>query len=91
MAYNLFGNGKTAVKVTLNKYVQGQLTGVATTANPVGILITNTTRAWGDANHDFVANCERTNPALNGECAAMSNSNFGKVIQGSTFFSAREN
>ena len=85
VAYDLFGTGKTALKVTLNKYVQGQLTGVATTANPVGTLVTSTTRAWSDANHDFVANCDLTNPALNGECGAMSNSNFGKVIQGSTF------
>jgi hypothetical protein len=90
--YDLFGNGKTAVKVSVNKYLQGMLSGVSTTPNPVSTIITTTTRSWTDANRNYIPDCDLTNPALQDNratgadfCAAMANPNFGKVVTGATF------
>jgi hypothetical protein len=85
--YDLFGNGKTALKVTLNKYLQGVGNGgdFGLALAPVNRLVTTTTRAWNDANRDFVPDCDLTNPALNGECGAFANQNFGKTIPGATY------
>ncbi|MEO8258782.1 MAG: hypothetical protein ABI868_15640 [Acidobacteriota bacterium] len=92
IAYDLFGNGRTAIKVSLNKYLQGMLSGVATTPNPVSTIITSTTRAWTDANLNYVADCDLTiapaqdNRAAGGDfCGQMLNANFGKVVPGATF------
>ena len=80
-AYDLSGDGKTAVKVSLNKYLSG--TQVDAIGNPVaGNLILETTRNWNDANRNFVPDCDLLNPAINGECQAMANPNFGKVTGG---------
>jgi Carboxypeptidase regulatory-like domain len=79
-SYDLFGTGKTAVKVTLGKYLQGMPNGVAESVNPISTLVTNTTRGWLDADRDYVADCDLTNPAVNGECQAIANANFGKPI-----------
>jgi hypothetical protein len=82
-AYDVFGTGKTAVKVSLNKYLIGDRGGSATgatIADPVTNLVQNTARNWTDTNRNFVPDCDLTNPVANGECAAMANSNFGKNI-----------
>ena len=80
------------MKVSLNKYLQGMLSGVATTPNPVSTLVTSTTRSWTDANRNYVPDCDLTNPALQDNraaggdfCGAMVNANFGKVVPGATF------
>ena len=82
MAYDVFGTGKTAVRVSLNKYLQGSVGNVI--ANPVSSLVNSTSRSWADANKNFVPDCVLTNPLANGECGAMANSNFGKVNAGSS-------
>ncbi|HEX5107731.1 MAG TPA: carboxypeptidase regulatory-like domain-containing protein [Vicinamibacterales bacterium] len=52
VAYDLFGNGKTAVKATLGKYVLA----LTTVGNPLGV--TNfASRDWIDADSDFVVDC----------------------------------
>jgi hypothetical protein len=79
-SYDLFGNGRTAVKVSLGKYLQGQPLGVAESTNPINALITNTTRGWVDGNRDFVPDCDLLDPLANGECQAMLNSNFGNTV-----------
>ena len=84
-SYDLFGNGGTAVKVVLSKYLAGQLTGLAGTLNPISTLVTTATRTWSDANRDYVPNCELTITSANGECLALNNPNFGTVVPGSTF------
>jgi len=81
-SYDVFGNGKTAAKFFIGRYV--------TTTNTVdewlfyspagnGHFGANTNRAWGDTNGNFVADCDLLNPAANGECGAFSNPNFGKT------------
>lgn len=92
-AYDLFGNGKTALKVSLNKFVAGQgLFGNRRTTvvfgdnlNPINRLVTSTTRSWNDANRNFIADCDLTNAAANGECGAMANQNFGKTAPGTAY------
>jgi hypothetical protein len=52
--YDVFGNGRTALKVTLNKYLEGLgTTGfgaaqVTDAPNPISRLTTSTTRPWND-------------------------------------------
>ena len=46
VAYDLFGNGKTAVKATLSRYVQTSTVGFARLLNPLTTSVNNTTRPW---------------------------------------------
>jgi hypothetical protein len=81
-SYDVFGTGKTALKVSLNKYMGGRTTAFA---NPVATLVNNTTRTWIDANGDFVPQCDLINPLANGECDRMANTNFGRPVPGTTY------
>jgi hypothetical protein len=80
-AYDLFGDGKTAVKVSLNKYLDGtQVDGIG---NPVaGNLVLETNRSWGDTNQNFRPDCDLLATGTSGECGPMANPNFGKVTGG---------
>ncbi|MSO29689.1 MAG: TonB-dependent receptor [Acidobacteria bacterium] len=97
--YNVFGTGKTAVKVSVNKYVAGQaLLGTGPTLlfggglNPFNRLVLSTTRNWTDSNRNFVPDCDLTNSAAQNltasggdVCAAMANQNFGKTVPGTNY------
>ncbi len=81
VAYDLFGDGKTALKVHWGKYVTGLSAG---TGNPVGNLSTNATRSWTDANGNFAVDCDLLSiaqqdlRATGGDfCGANPNSLFG--------------
>lgn len=84
LTYDLTGDGKTALKVSVNKYVEGMAVGslVGLTAggngpHPVSSLVNSTSRIWQDLNFDFVPQCDLTNLGANGECQAVSNPGFG--------------
>lgn len=89
-AYDLFGNGKTALKVSLNRYLPylgmpnvGSEGGTFTVnMAPVALLVTSTNRSWTDTNRNFVPDCNLLDPATNGECGAMSNRDFGSTRPG---------
>jgi hypothetical protein len=84
--YDLFGTGKTAIKLSLNKYVEGLgIGGLTANPNPVNTIVNQTTRTWNDRDGDFVPDCDLLNPSLNDECDAMANSNFGKAQPGNTY------
>ena len=86
LAYDVRGNGQTAIKVTLNKYLRGQtLNALGTDPNPVNALVNTTNINWNDADGDFVPDCDLLDPAPNGECRGWSNRNFGSAVPGATF------
>ncbi len=86
-AFDVFGNGKTALKASLNKY----MTSITTRGTfghlmaPVQRLVLTTNRSWNDANRNFVPDCTLTNPAANGECGAMDNQDFGSSRPGVSY------
>jgi hypothetical protein len=93
LAYDVRGNGKTAVKVSLNKYVQGLGSGDAffgSVLNPINRVGNATTRNWTDRNGNYIPDCDLTNPAAqtvpDGDiCGAMANQNFGKATGGAVY------
>ena len=80
--YDLSGNGKTAIKANLGKYVAAP-TG-STSLHPIARAATSATRTWTD-NGDFVPQCNFANALANGECGPSSNPAFGTAALNSTF------
>ena len=78
-AYDLSGDGRTALKVSLGKYVGPEATNLARSNHPANTISGIVNRSWNDANGDFVADCDLALTTANGECGAMANQNFGSV------------
>ena len=84
-AYDLFGNGKTSLKVNFSKYLEtAQNGGLYTIANPAVTYQQTTNRSWTDGNRNYIPDCDLMNPAAQNNlasggdnCGAWSNSNFG--------------
>ena len=63
VVYDLFGNGKTAVKGTFGRYLEAAFTGRRYAfANPTSRIPSSVARAWTDVDRDFVADCDLLNP-----------------------------
>jgi hypothetical protein len=78
-SYNLFGNGRTALKASIGRYVARQSMVVAQSNNPIATSVNSVNRSWADANRNYIPDCDLTNFTANGECGPISNSNFGKL------------
>ena len=63
VAYDLFGNAKTALKATFSKYMAGQTLGFAQRYNP--LQLQSDTRRWTDLNNDNVAQDNEIGPSNN--------------------------
>ena len=77
-AYDLFGNGRTALKFAIGRYVAKTNVDVAVLLNPNTTAVNTARRAWNDANRNYYPDCNLGNFAANGECAAIDNQNFGR-------------
>jgi hypothetical protein len=88
IAGDVFGNGKTAIKANLGKYLQSATTDEIYTANnPANLFVTSVlARNWVDGNGNFVVDCDLSNPLAQNSlttggdsCAALGgpNLNFG--------------
>jgi hypothetical protein len=79
-AYDLFGDGRTALKASVGKYVASVGSNTIARFHPALTLSTVADRAWNDANGNFVPDCVLANPAGNGECGPLNNVNFGRSV-----------
>ena len=75
-SYDLFGNGRTALKTSLSRYVQQQASAPARPVTPVTANLTNG-RSWTD-NGDLIVQGDPLNHAPNGELGQSANVNFGQ-------------
>jgi hypothetical protein len=81
-AYDVFGNGRTALKFNLGKYLDSATNDSEYTSNNPAVRIVRTAaRNWNDTNNNKVIDCNIMNFAANGECAALTGDllNFGAV------------
>jgi hypothetical protein len=91
-AVDVFGNGKTALKVNAGKYLQGaSVSNLAYNANPAlripfgpglsggGIFNPGVSRSWTDNNRNFVPDCDLTNPLAQSPTATGSVDSCGQI------------
>jgi hypothetical protein len=82
VAYDLFGNGRTALKFNFGHYLDAATNDSEYTSNsPAARIVRTGTRNWTDTDNDKVVDCNIMNFAQNGECLAVTGDavNFGKV------------
>jgi hypothetical protein len=80
LAYDVFGNGKTAVKAMVGRYAVLETTDIANRTNPAGAIAALTTRTWTPPPGSFVLDCDLRNSSANGDCGKIGNSTFGTPI-----------
>jgi hypothetical protein len=78
-AYDLFGNGKTALKGNIGLYLQSEGTGFANTYNPQ--IFATDTRTWSDLNRDDIAQENELGPTSNLTFGVRRNQNADPDIQ----------
>jgi len=84
VAYDLFGNGKTAVKASFSRYVVWDSVGFTDRVNPANLSGQSLTRTWNDRlacptciSGDFIPQGDPTNPLVNGELGPSPNATWG--------------
>ena len=80
VAYDLFGNGKTALKASAARGVAGETIATADALNPGAAFATNTARTVTDSNLNNIPDCILLNPLANGECGPWVTPTFGSAI-----------
>ena len=85
VAYDLFGDGRSALKVALGRYVSKSGITITQNNNPIQTSINSVSRNWDDRTYpegdprrlNYIPDCDLANRGLNGECGPMLNQNFG--------------
>ena len=86
VAYDLFNDGRTAIKGYFSRYNEAEAIRLANANNPSNLMVTNASRTWTDLNEDFVPDCDLIgDPAGNGECGPLSNTAFGTLRAGTEY------
>jgi hypothetical protein len=85
-SYDLFGNGRTALKASLGRYVGVLGIDLAQTNNPINTSVNSVARTWADTNGNYIPDCDLGNFGANGECGPISDQNFGRVNPRATRF-----
>jgi hypothetical protein len=80
VAYDLFGNGKTAISGSIGRYVAGEVSTTAAANDPATTVVNNVTRGWTDSNNNLFPDCNLQDPNANGECKAINNNSFGQSV-----------
>ena len=91
-AYDLRGDGKTSVRLSLGRYLAAvNADGIYASTAPVAMIggggartAPSTTRTWTDRNANFVPDCDLSNRATNGECGPWATQNFGELLTSTT-------
>jgi hypothetical protein len=91
LALDVFGTGKTSVKINAGKYMDpaSNLNNNYSISNPIARIATSATRTWTDVARpgftgiagDNTPQCDFTNNAENGECAATTATTFGTATR----------
>jgi hypothetical protein len=83
VAYDLFGNGRTAVKASIGKYMEGLSSLFGLDMNPIFRIPTMTTRPWlNPTNFNFTNSpgCDLRNPEAQPDCGPVANRTFGTQV-----------
>jgi hypothetical protein len=93
VAYDLFGNGKTALKASISRYVNAETVGFAAALNPISLLSDSVSLTWTDTNGDFtIFNGDGSlqdsdfnpNTTANELAPIPASSTFGSLVQSNT-------
>jgi hypothetical protein len=77
-SYDVFGDGRTAFKVSFGRYVAMSGDTIVSQYHPVNTSVNSVDRQWTDANANYYPDCDLANFSANDECGPIANQNFGK-------------
>ena len=80
VAWDVFGDGKTALKASTGRYVALASYVQSRTFAPQNAIVASTSRSWGDPNGNLMPDCDLRSPDGNGECGPMANRSFGQSL-----------
>lgn len=83
-SYDLFGDGRTAVKGSIGRYVGVLGTDLANANNPINTSVNSVLRTWSDTNRNYLPDCDLGNFGGNGECGPINDRNFGQANPNAT-------